>query len=368
MSNQQSSISHKMMSAAAGLTVSLPEGAQAAVVSQGQKLMQNIGNVTCKMAKNGIQSHKVNGMEVVELVKEKPGIISVLQEIRLEELDLIGKSVLELNFLKQVDSFGFYYNEGFLRRAVKRYEKYWLPLLAKLSSNPMDDINFAPPLDIHWVWHVSRLIRPNRENNRSYPHVFPQVHMLAPVAYSSDCQQISGRLLGHEMQTLQRYSELREKTKERWKADYPEVPFEIGADAADEEDSWVSQIKYNIVAAAMRQGAFYYQVSLDHYYHEDFLNDALVRYKMYLYLKSMNKETFLVPCYDIDLIWHTHQVHPGIYQKETKNLLGFVLKHDDSVNDRSEGSKLNNADEVTRVLWYETFQVCLEESSKKFLF
>ena len=29
---------------------------------------------------------------------------------------------------------------------------------------------------------------------------------------------------------------------------------------------------------------------------------------MYLYLKKKNPKTFLVPCYDMDLIWHTHQV------------------------------------------------------------
>ena len=30
--------------------------------------------------------------------------------------------------------------------------------------------------------------------------------------------------------------------------------------------------------------------------------------QMYLYLKKKNPKTFLVPCYDMDLIWHTHQV------------------------------------------------------------
>ena len=88
-----------------------------------------------------------------------------------------------------------------------------------------------------------------------------------------------------------------------------------------------------------------------------FLTDAILRYKMYLYLKQRNKETFLVPCYDMDLIWHTHQVHPVPYQKETTAVLGFVLRHDDSVNDRKEGSKLNNADDVTRRLWQELFKV-----------
>ena len=30
---------------------------------------------------------------------------------------------------------------------------------------------------------------------------------------------------------------------------------------------------------------------------------------MYLYLKKKNPKTFLVPCYDMDLIWHSHQVY-----------------------------------------------------------
>ena len=62
--------------------------------------------------------------------------------------------------------------------------------------------------------------------------------------------------------------------------------------------------------------------------------DALKRYAMYLYLKKQHPDKFLVPCYDMDLVWHTHQVHPVEYQRDTAAILGFVLKHDDSVNDR----------------------------------
>ena len=87
------------------------------------------------------------------------------------------------------------------------------------------------------------------------------------------------------------------------------------------------------------------------------MRDAFKRYKMYLLLKKENKSTFLVPCYDIDLVWHTHQVHPHPYQRDTSAILGFVLKHDDSVNERSEGSKLNNADAETRSLWSNRFGV-----------
>ena len=100
-------------------------------------------------------------------------------------------------------------------------------------------------------------------------------------------------------------------------------------------------------------------MSLPHFADQEFNIDSIKRYKMYLYLKSKNPSSFLVPCYDMDLIWHSHQVHPQDYQEDMKNILGFVLKHDDSVNDRSEGSKLNNADEMTRKMWFEEMTVLL---------
>ncbi len=79
---------------------------------------------------------------------------------------------------------------------------------------------------------------------------------------------------------------------------------------------------------------FYCQVSLDHYRDNYFMTDALKRYAMYLFLKKKHPEKFLVPCYDMDLVWHTHQVHPVQYHRDTTAILGFLLKHDDSVNDR----------------------------------
>ena len=83
-----------------------------------------------------------------------------------------------------------------------------------------------------------------------------------------------------------------------------------------------------------RQGSFFYQVSLDHYRDSEFLVDAFTRYRMYLFLKKQYKDKFLVPCYDMDLVWHTHQVSTLHYTKDMNGILGFVLKHDDSVNDR----------------------------------
>ena len=46
---------------------------------------------------------------------------------------------------------------------------------------------------------------------------------------------------------------------------------------------------------------------------------------------------------------------PVKYATETSELLGRVLDHDDSVNDRTEGTKLSNSSAVTSNLWIETF-------------
>ncbi len=46
------------------------------------------------------------------------------------------------------------------------------------------------------------------------------------------------------------------------------------------------------------------------------------------------------------------KVCPDIYAAETGEILfGSMLPHDDSVNDRTAGSKLNNSQDVTQKLW-----------------
>ena len=129
-----------------------------------------------------------------------------------------------------------------------------------------------------------------------------------------------------------------------------------GASTAISAAEHTSKITYDICSAALRQGSFYYQVSLPHFSDESFMKESVTRYKMYLFLKKENK-TPLVPCYDFDLVWHTHQVHPYAYQRDTTSILGYVLNHDDSMTDRSVGSKLNNANKLTQRLWSTRFHV-----------
>lgn len=90
-----------------------------------------------------------------------------------------------------------------------------------------------------------------------------------------------------------------------------------------------------------------------------FLQGAVARYKGFLHLIKRNREKslkrFCVPTYDIDLIWHSHQLHPVSYCKDLNELLGKVLEHDDMDSDRTKGKKLDVGFSGTTKQWEEAF-------------
>lgn len=85
----------------------------------------------------------------------------------------------------------------------------------------------------------------------------------------------------------------------------------------------------------------------------------MARYKGFLHLIKRNKEKgikrFCVPTYDIDLIWHSHQLYPVSYCKDLNKALGKVLEHDDMDSDRTKGKKLDVGFCGTTKQWEETF-------------
>ena len=70
-----------------------------------------------------------------------------------------------------------------------------------------------------------------------------------------------------------------------------------------------------------------------------------------LKIKRDNPSTYIVPCYDNDLIWFSHQHHPLAYHEDTFSMLGKMLDHNDTTNDRSPGSRLEEGSATTKKLW-----------------
>merc|ERR1711976_305310 len=88
------------------------------------------------------------------------------------------------------------------------------------------------------------------------------------------------------------------------------------------------------------------------------MGKAVDRYGKFLTLIKGNgyRNHFFVPSYDIDFCWHTHMLlGTQKYLRDTLEMAGDEVDHDDSVNQREPGSKLNNSWAETKSLWKEKF-------------
>ncbi|KAK3600650.1 hypothetical protein CHS0354_031563 [Potamilus streckersoni] len=247
-------------------------------------------------------------------------------------VELVDATLRHLVFLKEINKNTIVNRVDVLERAIYRYEHFWLPLAAE---NPNETL--VAPLDIHWVWHC---------------------HMLCPKTYVKDCMNIVGVVVDHAF--VEDRSKALQRSQSLWYPKYQErhESFELDLHTLPTQLKPItkkSRLSYNIKQAASRQGAFYYQVSLPHYRDKKFIENGLLRYKKFIFLKQQNPGEFLVPCYDIDLIWHTHQLHPHIYKRDMETIIGQLFNHDDTVTDRRPGSKLSTADLKTRDLWKKAF-------------
>ncbi|KAF8673413.1 hypothetical protein HU200_048977 [Digitaria exilis] len=243
--------------------------------------------------------------------------------------DLVAAALRQLEFLAAVDRRRWLYEGPLLDRAIRRYKACWLPLLAKHTNAPVVDGPLVVPLDCEWIWHC---------------------HRLNPVQYLRDCKKVYGRILNNDNVESSTGTKSKIQSEKIWKELYPEEPFELEYSSSSETTMDVNPgatdgISYDLVSAVKRQSSFYYQVGTPTMHDQRFLVEALARYKGFLYLIKMNQEKgvqrFRVPTYDVDLMWHTHQLHPASYCKDMLKLLGKVLEHDDTDADRSEGKKLD---------------------------
>ncbi|CAK9150613.1 unnamed protein product [Ilex paraguariensis] len=260
-------------------------------------------------------------------------------------VDLVAAAKRQLLFLEAVDRRNRWLCDGpALQKAIYRYNACWLPLLAKYSKCQILEGPLVVPLDCEWIWHC---------------------HRLNPVRYKSDCLEFYGRILDNLNVVSSVQGNSKRETEEIWNTLYPNEPYELeltsplSDDISGEVSSTEKYSTYDLILAVKRQVPFFYQVSRPHMDHDVFLEGAVARYKGFLHLIKRNRERsikrFCVPTYDIDLIWHTHQLHPVSYCNDLVAILGKVLEHDDTDSDRTKGKKLDVGFSVTTKQWEETF-------------
>ncbi|EYU41349.1 hypothetical protein ABFS82_12G024600 [Erythranthe guttata] len=240
-------------------------------------------------------------------------------------VDLVSAAKQHLDFLAAVDRNRWLYEGPGLDRAIYRYNAFWLPLLAKQSGSQLVDGPLVVPLDCEWIWHC---------------------HRLNPVRYISDCKEFYGKILDNRNVVSSVGETSRKESENIWKSLYPSEPYELDLTGTIQVKIGGEKFtKYDLISAVQRQTPFFYQVSRPHMNDNRYLQESVARYKGFLHLIKTNKErsikSFSVPTYDIDLIWHTHQLHPVSYCKDLVKIMGKVLEHDDTDSDRTKGQKLD---------------------------
>ncbi|EOA12726.1 hypothetical protein CARUB_v10028152mg [Capsella rubella] len=249
--------------------------------------------------------------------KEEEQKLEWLESQKIEtSIDLFAAAKQQLQFLAVVEHKPWLYHGPILEKAIYRYNAYWLPLLAKYSeSSDILEGPLVPPLDCEWVWHC---------------------HRLNPVRYIVDCHILYEKVLDNSGVTSSTSGSCKLQTENLWKELYPMEPYELDMVKANSERVDLSTLEkyttYDLVSAVNTQSSFYYTFAKTHDVDSDIIiQEAVGRYKAFLHLLKRNKEKsiklIIAPTYDIDLIWHTHLLHPSFYYKDTVKILGSILQH-----------------------------------------
>ena len=191
------------------------------------------------------------------------------------------------------------------------------------------------------------------------------LHRLALLKYADYCRERFGSLVepgtsSFRLQTVCAGADSDDcvKTRGAWASAYPTEPFFCADESPVIVDTRESSLVQPIIATAQRQSSFLWQVSGAGFSDDRFLQTAIERYDKFLRLMGTHgyRQHFYVPSYDVDLCWHTHMlVSSAAYLEETQVRAGESVDHDDSVNQRYEGSKLTTSWANTKQLWRQTY-------------
>ncbi len=250
----------------------------------------------------------------------------------------------------------------------RRYSELWLPLIhahekRKVNGDKREAIKkdafhadfeegLIPPADIAWLWHC---------------------HRLAPYRYAKHVQDFLYKSDGHDKKkdipltkgedfvvfdpkfpfvvqfednvnrqnatfNVDKHGTAAEYTQQLWKQMYPNEPFVGSGCSASSHDTAQTANNhtctklsgFDVMESCQRQATFLWQVSGDNYQDDTFLRQGVENYLKFLKLMKRGggerPRFFLVPTYQIDLIWHTHILYSiRMYHWSCMDIIGTYV-------------------------------------------
>lgn len=296
-------------------------------------------------------------------------------------VDLVDQSKRHIRFLRNLHKHGVTLSRP-SDESFRRYQ-LWLKFVFKYSydndARKEDASSLIPPADVSWLWHCHRLapyryahyvekefFQSSQSNKKPTSSTLNVIDASHPFVFQLKNNETN------ETFSIEEHGKISERTMQYFQEMYPSEPFFLNESVT--EDSVSSQSDdstntgtstdtklagFDVIESCVRQSTFLWQVSSPNFHNVEFLQKGTENYAKFVQLMGEKiRPQFLVPTYQIDLMWHTHMLASiSNYHRDNMRMNGCTLEHDDSLNDRSEGGKLDTNFQETRKLWSRVYGV-----------
>lgn len=285
--------------------------------------------------------------------------------------------------------------------SIRRYVTLWLPLVVKIQQQQQqqqastnDDVDYPtkycdklnlliPPDDIAWLWHCHRLAPyhylayiqeqffnkkieweyEGRKKNRFITDIPSNEFVTASNPFSfhsiSSMKDTSSGMAEDEIMRIWNYMYPNENFFKQTNVEENDVSKTTQEDCISPSPIPVTQHLlggFDIVASCLHQGTFLYQISQPEFTNETFLHRGVENYIKFIRLLPMKQHKYIVPTYQIDLVWHTHILSSGYqYHNDNMDINGYILDHNDTLNVRTVGGELDTNFRDTVKLWWDVY-------------
>lgn len=290
-----------------------------------------------------------------------------MDKIKLSSVDLVAQAKNHINFLRNLHASGITLSKPSYE-SFRRYSDLWLPFVKSFTINSDEPKELIPPADIAWLWHCHRLA-PYRyakyvekrffsddegKGGETDKNTIKILDASPPFTFQMEDNSANGTL------SEATHGKVCKRTIALFHELYPNESFFLDTSKALAPSSGDTKLGgFDVVESCDRQASFLWQVSGSNFSNDTFLSQGEENYtKFVLLMAKRDRPQFLVPTYQIDLMWHTHMLSSIVnYHADNMNATGTILEHDDSLNDRTEGGTLDNNFQATRKLWSDVYDV-----------
>jgi hypothetical protein len=279
--------------------------------------------------------------------------------------DLVKESKSHVAFLQTLHLNGISIQQPTVE-TLRRYSELWLPLVHRhhinttaknndsgyCESSEDEELGLIPPGDIAWLWHCHRLapyryvkhvqqlflgLGEDETKNASFSAKKDLLLVLDPKHPFVVQLQDNAKNVTFDQS---KHADAARYTQTLWEEVYPKEPFFFIEEAEEQqqhsstnnseksENQTIEKTTphtlsgFDVLESCQRQATFLWQVSQINFHDDDFLRQGVQNYYKFMSLMKMGdkKPRFLVPTYQIDLMWHTHILHSiRFYHRDCMN-------------------------------------------------